>query len=110
MWAAQDNGSSIQWRDAYTYCRYYRAGGYSDWRLPTARELFKLYDKDRKDLLCCLVTGLINVSRCRLWASKTEDQWADSFDYTAGRRYWVKKYRREHHIVPLHVLPVRGGK
>jgi hypothetical protein len=110
MWASQDNGSSIQWRDADSYCKDYRGGGYSDWRLPTSRELFRLYDKNRKGLPCYLITRLINVRSCRLWASKTEGTWADSFDYTKGKRYWVKKYRREHYIVPLHVLPVRSGR
>ena len=110
MWAAQDNGSSINWREAYSYCENYRVGGYTDWRLPTARELFRLYDKERKDLPCCLLTGLIHVRSCRLWASRMEGPWADAFDYTEGKRYWSKKYRREHYIVPLHVLPVRGGK
>lgn len=42
MWAAKDNGSDISCADAKSYCENYRAGGYTDWRLPTKDELIYL--------------------------------------------------------------------
>ncbi len=48
MWAASDNGADIQWWDAKLYCDAYRGGGYTDWRLPTPKELATLYDPGRK--------------------------------------------------------------
>ncbi len=44
MWAAKDNGSDIDWPGAKRYCENYRGGGYTDWRMPTLKELEGLYD------------------------------------------------------------------
>ena len=47
MWAARDNGSDIRWPDAKKYCEGYRAGGYTDWRMPTQEELWSLIDRTK---------------------------------------------------------------
>lgn len=44
MWAAKDNGEDIDWRDGKRYCESLNLGGYSDWRLPTPKEIDSLYD------------------------------------------------------------------
>jgi len=44
MWASEDNGYDIKWKDAKRYCENYRGGGYTDWRMPTIDELAGLYD------------------------------------------------------------------
>jgi len=43
-WAVKDSGSSLSPNQASEYCSSSRAGGNSDWRLPTIDELEALYD------------------------------------------------------------------
>jgi len=38
------NGKDINWKDATTYARNYREGGFTDWRLPTAEEAKRIYE------------------------------------------------------------------
>jgi hypothetical protein len=45
MWASQDNGEDITWKEAKRYCENYRGGGYTDWRMPTQDEIAGLYDR-----------------------------------------------------------------
>jgi hypothetical protein len=45
IWAGQDNGSDVNWNQAYNYCQSLRLGGYSIWRLPTIDELAGIYDQ-----------------------------------------------------------------
>jgi len=45
MWTAKDNGKDVGYRGAVKYCRHFRLGGHSDWRLPTLKELQGIYDK-----------------------------------------------------------------
>jgi TPR repeat protein len=44
MWMKKDNGQNIDWNSALAYCRAFRAGGVSDWRVPTIDELTSLHD------------------------------------------------------------------
>jgi HEAT repeat protein len=44
MWAAKDNGGEIDWDHAGAFCEHFRAGGYTDWRMPYQDELAGLYD------------------------------------------------------------------
>ncbi|MBK9376146.1 MAG: DUF1566 domain-containing protein [Holophagales bacterium] len=47
MWAMKDNGRNVDWNAAFRYCDAFRAGEYSDWRLPNVEELKGLYDSSR---------------------------------------------------------------
>jgi hypothetical protein len=64
MWAAKDNGSDINWRDAKSYCENYHGGGYTDWRLPTLNELEELYTSDAYEDKIKIINYLV-------WASET---------------------------------------
>ncbi len=44
MWAARDNSADIDYEHAVPFCTQFRAGGYSDWRMPYPDELASLYD------------------------------------------------------------------
>ncbi len=100
MWAAEDNGEDIDWYDAKNYCESYRGGGYSDWRLPTIKELEGLYDHNKKNkrppkgCRCdyYVVTELIHISGCCLWSfefEKTKDgSLAATFTFDGGRNFW----------------------
>ena len=47
MWAAKDNGSPINWHNALIYCRNFKGGGYTNWRMPTLDELKTLFVRDK---------------------------------------------------------------
>ncbi len=47
-WAVKDNGESVNVAQAGNYCAGLKAGGFSNWRLPTIDELSDLYDKAAK--------------------------------------------------------------
>jgi tetratricopeptide (TPR) repeat protein len=80
MWAAKDNGSDINYRNAEAYCKNYRGGGYTDWRMPTYDELKELSDKTKSRRAQCprhprlmyLKTELIEPSCYYVWAYVSE--------------------------------------
>lgn len=47
MWMQDDNGEGLNWQEALTYAESFVYGGYSDWRLPNAKELQSILDYDR---------------------------------------------------------------
>jgi hypothetical protein len=47
MWMQNDNGSAILWENALSYAENFSYAGFSDWRLPDAKELQGLLDYSR---------------------------------------------------------------
>lgn len=47
MWMDDDNGEGILWQDALAYAEGKEFAGYSDWRLPDAKELQSIVDYTR---------------------------------------------------------------
>ncbi len=47
MWMQDDNGEGVLWKDALNYAENYEYAGYSDWRLPDAKELQSIVDYTR---------------------------------------------------------------
>lgn len=47
MWQQADDGSTRNWEDALRYCQDLSLSGYSDWRLPNAKELHSIVDYTR---------------------------------------------------------------
>lgn len=93
MWAAKDNGRDINWYNAKRYCEGYRGGGYTDWRMPTQDELAQLYDAGKAQRHEAQqnplhLTGLIRLTDCCPWSSKTRGSEAAYFDFTDGTRWW----------------------
>jgi hypothetical protein len=43
-WAKRDNGSSLNWRQAQSYCARLTLAGFVHWRLPTIDELQTIFD------------------------------------------------------------------
>ena len=113
MWAAKDNGNTINWTDAKSYCENYRGGGYTDWRMPTPDELAELYDKNKSRPVACertsvihVVTELIDITCFCPWASETSDSAAAYFYFDIGTQDW----HRQSNDYYARALPVRSGK
>lgn len=47
MWMKNDNGKGVLWQDALSYAENFEFAGYSDWRLPNAKELQSILDYTR---------------------------------------------------------------
>ncbi|MCX5830165.1 MAG: DUF1566 domain-containing protein [Deltaproteobacteria bacterium] len=110
MWAAKDNGSNIKWADARSYCKNYRGGGYTDWRMPTQDELAGLFDEGENQPCNgrCHITPLIDLTDSFLWASEKRGADVAFFSFTFGGRYWSKQSSDE--ITTIRALPVRSVK
>jgi len=113
IWAAEDNGSSIDWQVAKSYCENYGVGGNIDWRMPTQDELADLYDKTKSYESTQVsyyvhLTKLIKLSSCCPWASETNGLKAASFDFLNGVRSWDKQ--SDSNFTYLRALPVRSAK
>jgi Caspase domain/Protein of unknown function (DUF1566) len=72
MWSTEDNGKDITWNKAKRYCEKFQRGGYSDWRMPTIRELQTLYDSglfsNKKQPFIAKVTQKIKLSDQFVWS------------------------------------------
>ena len=104
MWAAQDNGSPINWMDANAYCRAYKGGGYADWRMPTLEELAGLYEPQEKNRRGYHLSKEIETTAASCWASEPDGDKAARFNFTYGTVYWL----RQPYSGPTRVLPVRN--
>ena len=47
MWQTNDSASTLNWEGALRYCEDLETAGYSDWRLPNAKELQSIVDYTR---------------------------------------------------------------
>lgn len=111
MWAAKDNGGDINWANARNYCKNYRGGGYTDWRMPTSYELMNLYDS-RKSYRATQrdydvhLTEFIKLSACCPWTSEMRDSDAKYFHFTNCSTNWDN----QSYDINYRALPVRSGK
>jgi hypothetical protein len=110
MWAAKDNGSDINWQDAKNYCKNYRGGGYTNWRMPTQDELAGLHDQTKTYRSACgydvHLTELIRLTCYWAWASETRGSGAATFIFTYGERRWGSSKLSDRY----RALPVRSVK
>ena len=105
MWAAKDNGSDIDWTNAKSYCRNYRGGGFTDWRMPTQAELAGLYDGSVKGRNGYNLTTLITLTACCPWTSEVLRSNVMRVDFTNGGRRFSPTSSGNGRV-----LPVRSGK
>jgi len=96
MWARHDSGRDIIWQDAKRYCENYRAGGFTDWRVPTYDELTGLFasgnlkDKIKSTKWVCV--------------SDTRGSQGGYFSLNSGNKVWNPQ------TASCYVLPVRNAK
>ncbi len=85
MWAAQDNGSNINWYDAKSFCEGHGGGGRSGWRMPTTDELAGLYASGGHK-------GIIKLTACCVWAPESNATNAALFNFDYGVRNWIPRW------------------
>ncbi|NLA41892.1 MAG: DUF1566 domain-containing protein [Smithella sp.] len=106
MWAARDNGSTINWQHAKYYCENYRGGNYTDWRMPTLDELAGLFDESKTNRHGNHVNDLIDIPNWYVWSSETRGSEAAYFTFGYGNRSWYPKSND----TSVRAIPVRSGK
>ncbi|HET6460017.1 MAG TPA: DUF1566 domain-containing protein [Syntrophales bacterium] len=110
-WAAIDNGADINWQSAKSYCKNYRAGGFTDWRMPTHDELAELYDVTKTYKSDCgynvHLTELIHLTCTWVWASETRGSGASYLNFNLCHQW---NWRFGAYDAFFRALPVRSGK
>jgi hypothetical protein len=107
MWAAEES-ETLNWYEAKKYCKKFHGGGYSNWRMPTLKELEGLYDPNKQPDCGC-VTNLIemyNGPNCWEWSSETKDPDAALFAFNLNGVQWLPKSNNS----SVHIRPVRSNK
>ena len=113
MWASADNMGDITWHDAKVYCENPPIAGYkySDWRLPTIKELKTLYIKDgtKHETDCGLnvrIRPAITLSCAWVWSSESKAISAYAFSFRKGYQYMTLQLNKK----SFRALPVRNVK
>ena len=111
MWAASDNMGNITWHDAKIYCENPPIAGYkySDWRMPTIKELKTLFNKDieRYETDCGLLVRIypaITLSCAWVWSSESRAIASYAFSFRKGYQYMTLQLSKK----SFRALPVRN--
>ena len=111
MWASADNMGDITWHDAKVYCKNPPIAGYkySDWRMPTIKELKTLYIKGsaKYETDCGLnvrIHPVITLSCAWVWSSQSKAISAYAFTFRRGYQYMTLKLNKKN----FRALPVRN--
>jgi hypothetical protein len=91
MWARQDNGADVDWRESTSHCADLHLGGYSNWRLPTIEEIAAMYDTgevSKCGQADCHIKAGITLSSDFAWSNNvgkaSSEAWG--FDFINGER------------------------
>jgi len=113
MWASSDNMGDITWHNAKIYCENPPIAGYkySDWRMPTIKELKTLYNKDRTkyETDCGLnvrIHPAITLSCAWVWSSERRAISSYAFSFRKGYQYMTLQLSKKN----FRALPVRNIK
>ena len=82
IWSVKDNGFEASWVQASNYCKNLALGGYTDWRLPTLKELATIYDKSLSKEL--KAKNPIELKGENVWAESTDSGNAWMFSFLNG--------------------------
>lgn len=77
MWMQDDNGEGLMWQDALSYAEENEFAGFSDWRLPDAKELQSIVDYSRSPATTntAAIDPLFNCSQIKNEAGKVDYPW-----------------------------------
>jgi len=96
MWMQADNGEGLTWKDALSYAENSDYAGYSDWRLPNAKELQSIVDYSRSlnTTNSAAIDPLFNATQITneagqddypwYWSGTTHQTWVDGNDGAWG--------------------------
>jgi hypothetical protein len=102
MWPSESS-KTMKWADAKAYCDNYAGSGFTDWRLPTGKELESLYDVWLKPTVgkfkwgSYYLTKYIQLQQCCPWttdkkARDPKDTNRKVFDFGRGVPYFAEKF------------------
>jgi hypothetical protein len=109
MWARNDSPIELNYPEAIIYCMNFRAGGYSDWRLPTEDEIMKLFS-DKHLGMSDESLKAVTMHR-RIWLKSRYKNLKPYYSYPCfpiKTGYIIKIH--ENSRFNLHALPVRTIK
>ncbi|MCG6535052.1 MAG: DUF1566 domain-containing protein, partial [Syntrophales bacterium LBB04] len=121
MWAAKDNGMvepgyggyrGLNWIVAKSYCENYQGGGYSDWRMPTSRELEGLFNSNNSRPAKCSANGMVRITKLidlncwYVWASETDSMFLVGprgavFNFNSGILEWAPQTGGSYQALPV---------
>lgn len=91
-WTVRDNGADVTGHQARAYCAGLRAGGFSDWELPSVDDFKPLYDAART-VACgdrtCHVVPAVSLSNNWMWTRTPLPAAADKayiYNFSSGTR------------------------
>ena len=107
MWQKATAPGTYTWEQALTYCETLTLGGYSDWRLPTWKELHSIVDYTRGNPAID-TTYFPNTEWSYYWSSTTDASYTIyAWDVFFDERGNVYQYYKN---TPIYVRAVRAGK
>jgi uncharacterized caspase-like protein len=112
IWAARDSGKGLVEHNVKDYIANYRAGGYTDWRLPTMNDLKAIYNRDLENKHGYHVTRLIDITGEWVWGSEGWGGEYVVYDFTRGSPAagdHLDNVSWSNYNLSARVLPVRGG-
>lgn len=92
MWMQNDSETGMNWKDALEYAENFEFAGYSDWRLPDAKELQSILDYTRSPgttnsaaidplFMCTEITNEVGeVDYPFYWSNTTHANWTDGHE------------------------------
>lgn len=100
MWVTEDNGGDLSWHEAVKYCKNLNVAGYHNWRIPTGKELTRLFGNET--LVKAITLSKYNL---QLWVSDNNRNIAERFDVNTKE---ISKSRKSN-SVGFRVLAVRNN-
>ena len=112
IWAAQDNGTNVNWSFAKNYCETFSAGGHNDWRMPEPEELATLYGGKKKEkgkdysMSIDLVTEEIKLTAPWIWTARRSP---NNKSIAYGFNYGTTRKLHRGNGLNRRALPVRSS-
>jgi ankyrin repeat protein len=105
MWADGDNGKNIAFKGARNFCTKFKAGKFSDWRVPSIKELKTIYDPTVLNRNGYHVSDRINMTYNSIWSDQEKGNKGARLSFYKGNLVWYGKDKK----VFGRALPVRGA-